>query len=120
VSSLEGPRHTGFVQAHASDGAVHRGAAQSLAFVLTLQQVPHASRDDAVAVGMHGTWLFMLLSIGAIYGFGARRRRALIIFGRYCSGRVRLGIIPCISAGLVISMGSVCSRRRSLRTLRPV
>src|SRR5438270_4009342 len=39
-------------------------AAQSLAFVLTLQQVPHALADMMIGLSQaSGTWLFMLLSI---------------------------------------------------------
>src|ERR1700704_894142 len=55
-----------FVQAATRSGLVLFivAAAQSLAFVLTLQQVPHAVGDLMLSLsGTHGTWLFMLLSI---------------------------------------------------------
>lgn len=59
-------------------------AAQSLAFVLTLQQVPHAIGDALIALsGSHGTWLFMLLSIAILIVMGSvlEGAAALIIFG---------------------------------------
>ena len=59
-------------------------AAQALAFVLTLQQVPHAIGDALIALsGSHGTWLFMLLSIAILIVMGSvlEGAAALIIFG---------------------------------------
>lgn len=39
-------------------------AAQSLAYVLTLQQIPHAIADVLVALtAQHGRWVFLLLSV---------------------------------------------------------
>ena len=52
-------------------------AAQSLAFILTLQQVPHMVGDTMLALSKtNGVWLFMLLSIASADrdGLGAGRR----------------------------------------------
>jgi len=75
-----------FVQAATRSGLVLFivSAAQSLAFVLTLQQVPHAIGDALIALsGSHGTWLFMLLSIAILIVMGSvlEGAAALIIFG---------------------------------------
>jgi tripartite ATP-independent transporter DctM subunit len=59
-------------------------AAQALAFVLTLQQVPHAVGDFMVSLShSSGTWLFMLLSIAILILMGSvlEGAAALIIFG---------------------------------------
>ncbi len=59
-------------------------AAQSLAFVLTLEQIPHLLGEMLVAVSQsHGPWLFMLLSIAILIVMGSvlEGAAALIIFG---------------------------------------
>ena len=59
-------------------------AAQSLAFVLTLQQVPHALGQAMVALSHNaGAWLFLLLSILILIVMGSilEGAAALIIFG---------------------------------------
>src|SRR6202049_4154525 len=63
-----------FVQAATRSGLVLFivAAAQSLAFILTLQQVPHAVGDMMLSLsGAHGTWLFMLLSIAVLVVMGS-------------------------------------------------
>jgi tripartite ATP-independent transporter DctM subunit len=59
-------------------------AAQALAFVLTLQQVPHALAEAMVAMSQNaGPWLFLLLSILILIVMGSilEGAAALIIFG---------------------------------------
>ena len=59
-------------------------AAQALAFVLTLQQVPHALAEAMVALSQNaGPWLFLLLSILILIVMGSilEGAAALIIFG---------------------------------------
>ena len=59
-------------------------AAQALAFVLTLQQVPHTLAEDMVALSQNaGSWLFLLLSILILIVMGSilEGAAALIIFG---------------------------------------
>ena len=59
-------------------------AAQSLAFILTLQQVPHAVGEMMLALsGTNGIWLFLLLSIAILIVMGSvlEGAAALIIFG---------------------------------------
>jgi tripartite ATP-independent transporter DctM subunit len=85
-------------------------AAQSLAFVLTLQQVPHAVGDLMLSLsGSHGVWLFMLLSIAVLIVMGSvlEGAAALIIFGPLLMPvAVKLGIDPLhFGVVLVISMG---------------
>jgi tripartite ATP-independent transporter DctM subunit len=85
-------------------------AAQSLAFILTLQQVPHAVGDLMLSLsGTNGVWLFMLLSIVVLIVMGSvlEGAAALIIFGPLLLPvAVRLGIDPLhFGVVLVISMG---------------
>ena len=85
-------------------------AAQSLAFVLTLQQVPHAVGDLMLSLSQsHGVWLFMLLSIAVLIVMGSvlEGAAALIIFGPLLLPvAVRLGIDPLhFGVVLVIAMG---------------
>jgi tripartite ATP-independent transporter DctM subunit len=85
-------------------------AAQSLAFILTLQQVPHAVGDLMLSLsGTHGVWLFMLLSIVVLVVMGSvlEGAAALIIFGPLLLPvAVKLGIDPLhFGVVLVISMG---------------
>jgi tripartite ATP-independent transporter DctM subunit len=59
-------------------------AAQALAFVLTLQQVPHALAEGMVALSQNaGPWVFLLLSIAILIVMGSilEGAAALIIFG---------------------------------------
>ena len=85
-------------------------AAQSLAFILTLQQVPHMIGEVMLSLsGTHGTWLFMLLSIAVLIVMGSvlEGAAALIIFGPLLLPvAVKLGINPLhFGVVLVISMG---------------
>jgi tripartite ATP-independent transporter DctM subunit len=101
-----------FVQAATRSGLVLFivAAAQSLAFILTLQQVPHAVGDAMLSLsGAHGTWLFMLLSIAVLIVMGSvlEGAAALIIFGPLLLPvAVKLGVDPLhFGVVLVISMG---------------
>src|SRR5258705_1117102 len=101
-----------FVQAATRSGLVLFivAAAQSLAFILTLQQVPHAVGEMMLSLsGTHGTWLFMLLSIAVLIVMGSvlEGAAALIIFGALLLPvAVKLGIDPLhFGVVLVISMG---------------
>ena len=85
-------------------------AAQSLAFVLTLQQVPHAVGEFMVGLSHGGgTWLFMLLSIVILIAMGSvlEGAAALIIFGPLLLPvATRLGIAPLhYGVVLVVAMG---------------
>jgi tripartite ATP-independent transporter DctM subunit len=85
-------------------------AAQSLAFILTLQQVPHMMGEMMLSLsGTHGTWLFMLLSIAVLIVMGSvlEGAAALIIFGPLLLPvAIKLGINPLhFGVVLVISMG---------------
>ena len=101
-----------FVQAATRSGLVLFivAAAQSLAFILTLQQVPHAIGEMMLSLsGTHGTWLFMLLSIAVLIVMGSvlEGAAALIIFGPLLLPvAVKLGVNPLhFGVVLVISMG---------------
>ncbi|MGJ4943394.1 TRAP transporter large permease subunit [Bradyrhizobium sp. HKCCYLS1011] len=85
-------------------------AAQSLAFILTLQQVPHAVGELMLSLSKtNGVWLFMLLSIAVLIVMGSvlEGAAALIIFGPLLLPvAVRLGIDPLhFGVVLVIAMG---------------
>ena len=85
-------------------------AAQSLAFILTLQQVPHEVADFMLALSnTSGVWLFMLLSILVLIVMGSvlEGAAALIIFGPLLLPvAVKLGIDPLhFGVVLVIAMG---------------
>jgi tripartite ATP-independent transporter DctM subunit len=85
-------------------------AAQSLAFILTLQQVPHMLGDMLLALSStHGKWLFILLSIAVLIVMGSvlEGAAALIIFGPLLLPvAIKLGIDPLhFGIVLVISMG---------------
>src|SRR5258708_370603 len=85
-------------------------AAQSLAFILTLQQVPHMVGDMMLALSTtNGVWLFMLLSIAVLIVMGSvlEGAAALIIFGPLLLPvAVKLGIDPLhFGVVLVIAMG---------------
>jgi tripartite ATP-independent transporter DctM subunit len=101
-----------FVQSATRSGLVLFivAAAQSLAFVLTLQQVPHAVGDLMLSLsGSHGVWLFMLLSIAVLIVMGSvlEGAAALIIFGPLLIPvAVKLGIDPLhFGVVLVVAMG---------------
>src|SRR3954471_2582699 len=85
-------------------------AAQSLAFVLTLQQVPHLLGDLLIGLSQtSGTWLFILLSIAILIVMGSvlEGAAALIIFGPLLVPVApKLGIAPLhFGVVLVIAMG---------------
>jgi tripartite ATP-independent transporter DctM subunit len=85
-------------------------AAQSLAFMLTLQQIPHALGDALVHLSQSGgTWLFMLLSIAILIVMGSvlEGAAALIIFGPLLVPvAAQLGIAPLhFGVVLVVAMG---------------
>jgi tripartite ATP-independent transporter DctM subunit len=101
-----------FVQAAARAGLVLFivAAAQSLAFVLTLQQVPHAVGQFMIGLSHEsGVWLFMLLSIAILVVMGSvlEGAAALIIFGPLLVPVAsQLGIAPLhYGVVLVIAMG---------------
>ena len=101
-----------FVHAAARSGLVLFivAAAQSLAFVLTLQQVPHAVGEFMVGLSHEsGIWLFMLLSIAILIVMGSvlEGAAALIIFGPLLVPVAgKLGIAPLhYGVVLVIAMG---------------
>jgi tripartite ATP-independent transporter DctM subunit len=109
--SLGAATHS-FIQAATRSGLVLFivAAAQSLAFILTLQQVPHAVGDIMLSLSKtNGVWLFMLLSIAVLIVMGSvlEGAAALIIFGPLLLPvAVRLGIDPLhFGVVLVISMG---------------
>jgi tripartite ATP-independent transporter DctM subunit len=85
-------------------------AAQSLAFVLTLQQVPRALAEAMIGLSQtNGTWVFMLLSIAILIVMGSvlEGAAALIIFGPLLVPVAgQLGIAPLhFGVVLVIAMG---------------
>jgi tripartite ATP-independent transporter DctM subunit len=85
-------------------------AAQSLAFVLTLLQIPHAMGDALVHLSQtSGTWLFMILSIAILIVMGSvlEGAAALIIFGpMLVPVAATLGIAPLhFGVVLVVAMG---------------
>jgi tripartite ATP-independent transporter DctM subunit len=102
-----------FIQAATRSGLVLFivAAAQSLAFILTLQQVPHAVGDMMLSLsGAHGTWLFILLSIAVLIVMGSvlEGAAALIIFGplllpvatKLGSDPLHFGVVLVIAMGL--------------------
>jgi tripartite ATP-independent transporter DctM subunit len=109
--SLKAATHC-FIQAATRSGLVLFivAAAQSLAFILTLQQVPHAVGDMMLALSKtNGVWMFMLLSIAVLIVMGSvlEGAAALIIFGPLLLPvAVRLGIDALhFGVVLVIAMG---------------
>jgi tripartite ATP-independent transporter DctM subunit len=84
--------------------------AQSLAFVLTLQQIPHAMGEALVHLSQtSGTWLFMVLSIAILIVMGSvlEGAAALIIFGpMLVPVAATLSIAPLhFGVVLVVAMG---------------
>jgi tripartite ATP-independent transporter DctM subunit len=109
-----GPRAAAasFVQAATRSGLVLFivAAAQSLAFILTLQQVPHAVGEFMLSLSATGgVWLFLLLSIVVLIVMGSvlEGAAALIIFGPLLLPvAVKLGVDPLhFGVVLVIAMG---------------
>lgn len=101
-----------FVQAATRAGLVLFivAAAQSLAFTLTLQQVPHAVGEFMLGLSKtSGVWLFMLLAIAVLIVMGSvlEGAAALIIFGPLLLPvAVQLGVDPLhFGVVLVIAMG---------------
>jgi tripartite ATP-independent transporter DctM subunit len=85
-------------------------SAQSLAFVLTLQQIPHAMGAALVHLSQtSGTWVFMVLSIAILIVMGSvlEGAAALIIFGpMLVPVAATLGIAPLhFGVVLVVAMG---------------
>jgi tripartite ATP-independent transporter DctM subunit len=83
-------------------------AAQSLAYVLTLQQIPHAIAGLLVTLSAaHGAWLFLLLSILILIVMGSMLEgaAALIIFGPLLMPVARqLGVDP-LHYGVILVVG---------------
>ena len=83
-------------------------AAQSLAYVLTLQQLPHALAEIMVSLSAsHGTWLFLLLTVLILIFMGSvlEGAAALIIFGPLLMPVARqLGIDP-LHYGIILVIG---------------
>jgi len=109
-----GPRDTArtFVHAATRSGLVLFivAAAQAVAFTLTIQQIPHQLADAMIALSRgHGTWLFMLLSVGILIVMGSvlEGAAALIIFGPLLVPvAAQLGIAPLhYGVVLVVAMG---------------
>jgi len=101
-----------FVQAATRSGLVLFivAAAQSLAFILTLQQVPHAVGEFMLKLSTTGgVSLFLLLSIAVLIVMGSvlEGAAALIIFGPLLLPvAVKLGVDPLhFGVVLVIAMG---------------
>jgi tripartite ATP-independent transporter DctM subunit len=83
-------------------------AAQSLAYVLTLQQIPHAIAEVLVSLSAaHGAWLFLVLSIVILVVMGSvlEGAAALIIFGPLLMPVARvLGVDP-LHYGIILVIG---------------
>jgi tripartite ATP-independent transporter DctM subunit len=83
-------------------------AAQSLAYVLTLQQIPHAIAELLVELSAaHGAWVFLLLSIVILIVMGSMLEgaAALIIFGPLLMPVARqLGVDP-LHYGVILVVG---------------
>ena len=83
-------------------------AAQSLAYVLTLQQIPHAIAELLVSLSSaHGSWVFLVLSIVILIVMGSMLEgaAALIIFGPLLMPVARqLGVDP-LHYGVILVVG---------------
>jgi tripartite ATP-independent transporter DctM subunit len=83
-------------------------AAQGLAYVLTLQQIPHAIAELLVALSAaHGSWLFLVLSVLILIVMGSvlEGAAALIIFGPLLMPVARqLGVDP-LHYGVILVVG---------------
>lgn len=83
-------------------------AAQGLAYVLTLQQVPHAIAEILVSVSAaHGAWLFLLLSILILIIMGSvlEGAAALIIFGPLLMPVARQLHVDPLHYGVILVIG---------------
>jgi tripartite ATP-independent transporter DctM subunit len=85
-------------------------AAQALAYVLTLEQIPHAIADTMVELSSaHGRWVFLVLSVLILIVMGSvlEGAAALIIFGPLLVPvAAQLGIAPLhFGVVLVVAMG---------------
>ncbi len=83
-------------------------ASQALAYVLTLQRLPHFIAELLVALcSTHGSWVFLLLSIAILIVMGSilEGAAALIIFGPLLMPVARqLGVDP-LSYGVILVIG---------------
>lgn len=83
-------------------------ASQGLAYVLTLQQVPHFIAEVLISLSSaHGQWVFLLLSIVILIVMGSilEGAAALIIFGPLLMPVARqLGVDP-LSYGILLVIG---------------
>ncbi len=84
--------------------------ASSLAFMLTLQEVPHALGEAMISVSRnHGTWLFMVLAIAILVVMGSvlEGAAALVIFAPLLVPvATQLGVDPLqFGVVLVVAMG---------------
>lgn len=97
------------------NGAVKSGmvlfivaASQALAYVLTLQQVPHFIAEVLIALSSaHGSWVFLVLSMLILIVMGSvlEGAAALIIFGPLLMPVARqLGVDP-LSYGIILVIG---------------
>ena len=83
-------------------------AAQSLAYTLTLQQVPHAIAEMLVSLSAaHGAWLFLLLSVVILIVMGSvlEGAAALIIFGPLLMPVARQLHVDPLHYGVVLVIG---------------
>ena len=83
-------------------------AAQALAYVLTLEQIPHAIADTMVELSSaHGRWVFLVLSVLILIVMGSvlEGAAALIIFGPLLMPVARqLGVDP-LHYGVILVVG---------------
>ncbi|HVY14968.1 MAG TPA: TRAP transporter large permease subunit [Rhodopila sp.] len=83
-------------------------AAQSLAYVLTLQQVPHLIAEALVSLSaQHGAWVFLLLSIVILIVMGSMLEgaAALIIFGPLLMPVARMLHVDPLHYGVILVIG---------------
>lgn len=83
-------------------------AAQSLAYVLTLQQVPHLIAEALVSLSaQHGAWVFLLLSIVILIVMGSMLEgaAALIIFGPLLMPVARMLHVDPLHYGVILVVG---------------
>jgi tripartite ATP-independent transporter DctM subunit len=105
-------RNAGRVMRHA---AVRSGmvlfivaAAQSLAYTLTLQQIPHVIAEMMVSLSAaHGAWLFLLLSVVILIVMGSvlEGAAALIIFGPLLMPVARQLHVDPLHYGVILVIG---------------
>jgi tripartite ATP-independent transporter DctM subunit len=83
-------------------------AAQGLAYVLTLQQVPHLIAELLVSLSaQHGAWVFLLLSVVILIIMGSMLEgaAALIIFGPLLMPVARMLHVDPLHYGVVLVVG---------------